>query len=96
MPRPGDLCVVTNGHDDPFGIVETIEIQVIPYDEVGEGFAREGGEGDRSLEAWRLIYWNYIVFECAKAGREPVAKTLLVMERFRVVYSEPLMEHQDL
>ena len=90
MPKPGDLCVVTNGHDDPFCIVETVEVQVIPYDEVGEDFAYEGGEGDRSMADWRRIYWKYIVFECAKAGREPDVKTLLVMERFRVAYSQPL------
>ncbi len=90
MPKPGDLCVITNGHDDPFCIVETVEVQVIPYDEVGEDFAYEGGEGDRSMADWRRIYWKYIVFECAKAGREPDVKTLLVMERFRVAYSQPL------
>jgi hypothetical protein len=39
---------------------------------------------------WRRIYWKYIVFECAKVGREPDEKTPLVMERFRVVYRQPL------
>ena len=89
IPKPGDLCVVTNGHDDPVCIIETLEVQVIPYDEVGEDFAYEGGEGDRSLADWRRIYWDFIVSECAQIGRPPSKKAPLVMERFCVVYSHP-------
>ncbi|MFQ5986970.1 MAG: ASCH domain-containing protein [Thermoplasmata archaeon] len=89
-PQPGDLGVITNGHDDPVCILETTEVQVIPFDEVGEDFARDGGEDDRTLASWRRIYWDFIVSECAEIGREPSEKAPLVMERFRVVYREPL------
>lgn len=90
LPQLGDLSVVTNGHDDPVCIIETVDVQTIPYDEVGEDFAYEGGEGDRSLSNWRRMYWNYIVHECARIGRAPGEKEPLVMERFQVVYKEPL------
>ena len=90
LPQLGDLSVVTNGHDDPVCIIETVDVQTIPYDEVGEDFAYEGGEGDRSLTNWRRMYWNYIVHECARIGRAPSEKEPLVMERFQVVYKEPL------
>jgi len=36
------------------------------------------------------MYWEYIVSECKRIGREPDVKAPLAMERFRVVYSEPL------
>lgn len=90
LPLVGDLSVVTNGHDDPVCIIETVDVQTIPFDEVGESFAYEGGEGDRSLANWRRMYWNYIVHECTRTGRAPSEKAPLVMERFRVVYKEPL------
>ena len=90
LPQLGDLSVVTNGHDDPVCIIETVDVQTIPFDEVGEDFAYQGGEGDRSLVSWRRIYWDYIVHECARIGRTPSEKEPLVMERFQVVYKEPL------
>ena len=90
MPQPGDLSVVTNGRDDPVCIIETVEVRVIPFDEGVEDFAYEGGEGDRSLADWRRIYWDYIVSKCGRLGGEPSEKAPLVMERFRVIYSERL------
>ena len=84
--------MVTNGHDDPVCIIETVDVQTIPFDEVGETFAYEGGEGDRSLANWRRMYWKYIVHECTRIGRATSEKAPLVMERFRVVYKEPLRQ----
>ena len=90
VPQPGDLWVVTNGGDDPACIIETTEVRTLPFDEVGADYARDGGEGDRTLASWRAMYWAYIESECARIGREASERTPLVMERFRVVYREPL------
>jgi len=87
---PGDLWVVLAGPDEPVCIIETTEVHIFPYDEVPGEYAWDGGEGDRTLRDWRRIYWEYIVFECKRIGREPTVKAPLAMERFRVVYSEPL------
>ena len=89
-PKPGDLSIVTNGSDEPVCIIESTEVRTVPFDEVDEQFAYKGGEGDRTLECWRELYWAYIQVECARINREPVQKTPLVCERFRVVYREPL------
>ncbi len=88
--RPGDLWIVIAGPDEPVCIIETTEVRVIPYDEVPEEYAWEGGEGDRTLSDWRRIYWEMIVSECKRIGRQPSPKAPLAMERFRVVYAEPL------
>jgi uncharacterized protein YhfF len=88
--RPGDLWIVVAGPDEPVCVIETNEVRVLPYDEVPETYAWEGGEGDRTLDDWRRMYWEYIVSECARIGREPSPKAPLAMERFRVVYAEPL------
>jgi uncharacterized protein YhfF len=86
--RRGDYWIVTNGGDDPVCVIRTTDARAIPFDEVGEEYARSGGERDRTLESWREMYWDYIVGECRRLGRTPEAKAPLVMERFEVVYRE--------
>lgn len=94
-PKPGDHWIVIAGPDEPVCVIETTEVRVIPYDEVPEEYAREGGEGDRTLSDWRRTYWELIVSECKRIGREPDPKAPLAMERFRVIYSEPLRDTRD-
>jgi uncharacterized protein YhfF len=89
-PAAGDHWVVTDGGDQPVCIILTTNAQVIPFDQVGSDYALWGGEGDRSLESWRDMYWSYIESECARIGRTPEPHTPLVMERFEVVYAELL------
>jgi uncharacterized protein YhfF len=88
--RPGDLWIVMAGPNEPVCIIETTDVRVFPYDEVPEEYAWEGGEGDRTMADWRRIYWQYIISECKRIGCEPDPKAPLVMERFRVVFSDPL------
>lgn len=90
LPQVGDYWIVTGGGDDPVCIIQTTEVRLIPFDEVGEEYARDGGEGDRSLRSWRTMYWDYLSSECARIGREPGEQAPLVMERFTVVYAEAL------
>lgn len=89
LPVVGDLWVVTAGSDVPVCIIETTDIRVIPFEDVTEGYAWDGGEDDRSLASWRAIYWEYIERECLRIGSAPTTKAPLVMERFRVVYRKP-------
>jgi uncharacterized protein YhfF len=88
--RPGDFWIVTNGGDDPQCVIQTSDVRVIPFDEVGEEYAKWGGEEGCTLDGWRRLYWSYIQGECDRIGRAPHPKAPLVMERFRVVYAEPL------
>jgi uncharacterized protein YhfF len=87
--RPGDFWIATNGGDDPQCIIQTSDVRVLPFDEVGAEYATWGGEGDLTPESWRRIYWSYIESECDRIGRAPDPKAPPVMERFRVVYAEP-------
>jgi uncharacterized protein YhfF len=94
-PQIGDFSVVINGADDPVCIIETTEVKIIPFDEVGEDYAVDGGEGDRMLDHWRTIYWSHILAECARIGKDPSHEAPLVMERFRAVYVEPLADNPE-
>ena len=44
-PRPGDFWIVTNGGDDPQCIIQTSDVRVLPFGEVGGEYAQWGGEG---------------------------------------------------
>ena len=90
LPIVGDIWIVTAGSDVPVCIITTTEVRIIPFDEVTADYAWDGGEEDRGLASWREIYWEYIERECQRIGLEPNTKAPLVMERFRVVYGEPL------
>jgi uncharacterized protein YhfF len=86
VPRAGDHWIVRRGDGVPACIIRTTDVVILPFDEVPESWAREGGEWDRTLATWRPMYWRYILSECRRIGREPHAKTPLVMERFVVAH----------
>ncbi|HKZ64490.1 MAG TPA: ASCH domain-containing protein [Thermoplasmata archaeon] len=92
IPKPGDLSVVTDGRGSPECIIENTEIQIVPFERLDGRFAWDSGEGDRSLEGLRTMYWDYVVAECTRLRRRATRKTPLVCEWFRVVYKEPLRD----
>jgi uncharacterized protein YhfF len=92
IPRVGDHWVVMDGAGHPRCVIRTTDVAIIPFDEVPETYAQEGGEEDLTMATWRPLYWRYIVSECQRLGRAPDPKAPLVMERFTVVYRETLRE----
>jgi uncharacterized protein YhfF len=90
IPRRGGYWNVHDGKRDPVCIIQTMDVAIIAFDEVPECYAREGGEGERTMKTWKAIYWKYILSECSRIGQESSKKAPLVMERFEVVYRDPL------
>jgi uncharacterized protein YhfF len=84
--RAGDLSIVTTWSNEAVCIIETTEVWVVPFCEVGARFAYDYGEGDRSLGWWRAHLWAYYADECAALGRQAAEDMPLVCERFRVVF----------
>jgi hypothetical protein len=56
----------------------------------GQRPGRRRYRGAGTLADWRQGYWDYIVSECQRIGRDPARNAPLNMERFRVVYRQPL------
>ena len=52
----GQRHVVLDGRRRPRAVLETIELRRIPYMEVDAEFARDSGEGERTLASWREDY----------------------------------------
>lgn len=85
-PEPSMITIVLDGENNPLCIVETTEVTIRPYNEVDAQFASDEGEGDRSLEYWRRVHWNFFTRSLAAIGKEPALDMPLVCERFRVIY----------
>ena len=86
LPRPGDLSVVTGWSGQPLCVIETLAVDVVPFDDVTAEFAATEGEGDGSLAYWRQAHTEYFARECARIGRVPSGSMPVVCERFAVVY----------
>lgn len=85
-PQPGALSVVTCWDGKPACIIETLKVEVVPFEQVGAEFAASEGEGDGSLAYWRRVHWDYFGRECARLGRAPSRVMPVACERFRVIY----------
>ncbi len=85
-PKSGDLSIVTDWTGQPLCVIETVAVEILPFEEVSEEFAAAEGEGDGSLSSWRRAHWAYFGRECARIGREASATMPVVCERFSVIY----------
>jgi uncharacterized protein YhfF len=90
VPQPGDLSIILDGQGNPLCLIETVEMQIKPFDQVDAPFAYEEGEGDRSLAYWRDAHWRYFWRTCPALGRTPTPAMPLVCERFRLAWMPPL------
>lgn len=86
--KDAGLSIILDSSENPLCIIETYEITVRRYCDIGEEFAAAEGEGDFSLAYWRKAHWQFFSNE-ANIGLEVSEDMLLICERFRVI--EPLL-----
>lgn len=87
----GRRSVVCDGAGRPRAILETVSIEQMAFDQVGQEFAASEGEGDGSLHHWRTSHRGYL--ERAGIFRPDM---LLWCETFRLisVLDEPAQFHE--
>ena len=76
----GKQMVMLDGQGRGWAIIETVELSQRRFDEVDATFARDEGEGDRTLEYWREDHRGYFTREGTFAP-----DMILYCERFRLV-----------
>jgi uncharacterized protein YhfF len=86
VPQPGDLSIILDGRGVPHCIIETVEVEVKPFNAVDAAFAYDEGEGDRSLAYWRAAHERFFARTLTAFGRAPDDTMPLVCERFRAVW----------
>lgn len=85
-PETGGYSVILDGDGEPLCIIKTTSVAVHPFNEVSQLHAYQEGEGDRSLEHWRQVHWDFFSEECARIGKHPDERMPVVCETFELVY----------
>ncbi len=88
LPKPGDLSVVIDSEQQALCIIETMRVDVVPFDQVCAEFAATEGEGDGSLAYWRSAHLAYFTRECERAGKALSTSRLIACEQFKVAYRQ--------
>ena len=86
LPKIGDFFVVTNWKVNAKCIIRTTAVKLIPYFAIHAEHARLEGEGDKSLEYWRKVHWDFYSRELAKFDKRPLESMIVVFERFEKVF----------
>lgn len=86
LPSAGDVYVLHEWHGVALALLRNTRIDVVPFDDVTEEFARAEGEGDLSLAWWREAHWQYFTEELAVLNRSPTREMLVVCQRFEKLY----------
>lgn len=88
LPKAGVFSVVTNWQKEPLCVIETSNIEIVPFEDVTESFAATEGEGDKTLRLWKEVHWEYFGRECERIGKQPSLTMPVVCESFSVVYPQ--------
>lgn len=86
FPEAGDYSVVLDSASRPVCIIQTTEVEVVPFNKVAAEHAYQEGEGDRSLAFWRKVHWEFFAGECEVLGRKPSKDMPVVCEKFKLVF----------
>jgi uncharacterized protein YhfF len=87
VPKAGARFIMLDGTNRPRCVIETLEVEVKPFDKVDAKFAHDEGEGDQSYAYWREAHETYF------RRQGPFSPGMLVVcERFRLIEALPLKE----
>ncbi|KZN34596.1 hypothetical protein N480_21460 [Pseudoalteromonas luteoviolacea S2607] len=86
LPKVGDLNVVTDWAGVAGCIIKTINVDIVPFNEIDATYASLEGEGDKSLDYWRRVHWDYYHRELANTDFSPTKSMPIICEEFEVVY----------
>lgn len=79
LPVVGQRYVLVGYEDEAIGIVETIELRIMPAREVDLEFARDEGEGFSTVADWRAAHERFW------APQVITDETPIMCERFRLI-----------
>lgn len=85
VPAVDDYSIILNSKDEPIAIIKTVDVQIIPMNEVSEEHAIAEGEGDRSYQYWWDVHEEFFTQELSALGMTFSEDMLLVCERFELV-----------
>ncbi|MBU5210527.1 ASCH domain-containing protein, partial [Heyndrickxia oleronia] len=85
IPCVDDYSIILNSHDEPLAIIKTVDVQIMPMNEVPEEFAIAEGEGDRTYQYWKDTHEKFFTEALKEIGQEFSEDLKLVCERFTLI-----------
>jgi uncharacterized protein YhfF len=85
LPRPGEIEIIVSHRNEAAIIVRFTNVVVVPFIAVDAEFAASEGEGDGTLDYWRLAHWTYFCRECERIARTPSETMPVVCSVFEVL-----------
>ena len=86
LPKVGDLSMVTFANGEPACVIETLSIEIVPFEEVNEEFAALEDAVNPSLNDWREFHWREFSERGKSLGKTPNASMPVVCEKFKVIH----------
>lgn len=86
LPKIGDFLVVTDWEGKAQCLVKTVKVRLKPFFSIDAAYARLEGEGDKSLEHWKQVHWDYYTRELEPFGRVPRESMIVVCQEFEMVF----------
>ena len=88
-PRPGDRTVILDGAGAPGALIEAVRVEIVPFDEVPDAFARSEGEGFAGHADWAEAHWRYYTRRSVDLPFEPTRRMPIVCHTFRLLHPLP-------
>ncbi|MDO4523592.1 MAG: ASCH domain-containing protein [Eubacteriales bacterium] len=86
LPAVGEYSVILNSKDEPVCIIQTRNVNIVPFNLATEEHAYKEGEGDRSYEYWKKVHVDFFSNELAEVNMKFTEDMEIVCEEFKVVY----------
>ncbi len=86
MPEKNAYSIILDGNGEAQCVIKTTEVNIMPFNEVTETFAKTEGEGDMTLEYWRKVHKAFFSSALEKTDKTFDENMLVVCETFEVVY----------
>lgn len=86
LAKAGDLSIITDWQGIAQCVIETQKVNLMPFNEVTEEFAKIEGEGDKSLKFWREVHINAFNRQLEEIKKKFSDDMLVVCEEFEMVY----------
>jgi len=84
--KPGDINIVTSWNGEPAAIIETTDVTEMPYSKITDEICRADAASE-SFADWRESFQPAIKLEIEELGGEFDDDTIMVVEKFKLVYS---------
>jgi len=86
MPEIGDHSIVTDWNGNAKAIIETVKIELIPFNKITSDFAEIEGEGDKTLAYWKKVHQAYYTKEMKPFKEAFNDNMTIVCEHFKTIY----------